>query len=68
MMWQKIIKWVKNKEKLTDAAKSEYKNNFEMKRATKPVNFCKALDKFKGCSTKAIAQVSLGYGFMQEQY
>ena len=32
-----IIKWVQQKEKLTDAAKSEYKNHLKIRRARKKV-------------------------------
>ena len=48
-----VIKWVQQKEKLIDAAKSEYKNHLKIRRATKYVNLYKALEKkFKECRAK----------------
>ena len=53
-----VIKWVQQKEKLIDAAKSEYKNHFKIRRATKYVNLYKALKKkFRECRAKAISFV-----------
>ena len=49
-----VIKWVQQKEKLIDAAKSECENHFKIRRATKYVNLYKALKKkFKECTAKA---------------
>ena len=49
-----VIKWVQQKEKLIDAAKSEYKNHFKIRRTTKYVNLYKALKKkFRDCRAKA---------------
>ena len=48
-----VIKWVQQKEKLIDAAKSEYKNHLKIRRATKYVNLYKAIKKkFKECRAK----------------
>ena len=40
-----VIKWVQQKEKLIDAAKSEHKNHLKIRRATKYCNLYKALEK-----------------------
>ena len=40
-----VKKWVQQKEKLIDAAKSEYKNHLKIRRAAKYVNLYKALEK-----------------------
>ena len=46
-------KWVKQKQKLIDAAKSEYKNHLKIRRVTKYVNLYKVLEKmFKECRAK----------------
>ena len=48
-----VIKWVKQKQKLIDVAKSEYKNHLKTRRATKYVNLYKVLEKkFKECRAK----------------
>ena len=48
-----VIKWVKQKQKLIDAAKSEYENNLKIRRAIKCVNLYKVLEKkFKECRAK----------------
>ena len=48
-----VIKWVQQKEKLIDAAKSENKNHLKIRRAAKYVNLYKDLEKKpKECSTK----------------
>ena len=48
-----VTKWVQQKKKLIDAAKSEYKNCLKIRRATKYVNLHKALEKkFKECRAK----------------
>ena len=40
-----VIKWVKQKQNLIDAVKSEYKNHLKIRRATKYVNLYKVLEK-----------------------
>ena len=48
-----VIKWVQQKKNLINAAKSEYKNNLKIRRATKYVNLYKAIKKkFKECRAK----------------
>ena len=48
-----VIKWVKQKQKLIDAAKSECKNHLKIRRATKYINLYKVLEKkFKECRVK----------------
>ena len=64
-----VMKWVQQKEKLIDAAKSEYKNHFKIRRTTKYVNLYKALKKSLGnAELTLIVSVLPGYGFVQEQY
>ena len=48
-----VIKWVKQKQKLIDASKSEYKNHLKIRPAAKYVNLYKVLEKkFKECRAK----------------
>ena len=48
-----VIKWVKQKQKLIDAPKSEYKNHLKIRRVTKHVNLYKVPEKkFKECRAK----------------
>ena len=64
-----VIKWVQQKEKLIDDAKSEYKNHIKIRRTTKYVNLYKALEKsLRNAELRSIVSVLSGYGLVQEQY
>ena len=64
-----VIKWVQQKEKLIDDAKSEYKNHIKIRWATKYVNLYKALEKsLRNAELRSIVSVLSGYGLVQEQY
>ena len=62
-----VIKCVQQKEKLIDAAKSEYRKHLKIRRATKYVNLYKALEKnSKECRARANVSVLPGHGLLQE--